>query len=147
GYPTEEEEVEILQERMNEDPLSGVEAVLPIERVRELIALVSSVTIDDRLVRYIIAAIRQTRNSEDLVLGASPRAAVQLMQLSRAFALVQGRAYVVPDDVKALFVHALPHRLIPKVMPESLMSMTEWKTRIVKKLIEAIELPQLTQSA
>jgi MoxR-like ATPase len=141
GYPSEDEEVAILRDRMEVDPLTGVSAVLSVERVRELMGLVSSVTIDERLLRYIIAAVRQSRVSEELVLGASPRAAVQLMQLSRAYALVQGREYVIPDDVKELYVHALPHRIIPKVMPESLMSMTEWKTRIVKRLVDAIAFP------
>jgi len=141
GYPSEDEEVEILRERMAGDPLTGVAAVLTIERVRELMALVARVVIDERLLRYILAAVRQSRLSDELALGASPRAALQLMQLARAYALVQGRAYVTPDDVKALFVHALPHRLIPKVMPQTLMSMTEWKTRIVKQLIDVIEFP------
>ncbi len=141
GYPGEEEEVEILRDRMSEDPLSSVPAVLTIDRVRELMSLVTNVVIDDRLLRYIIATVRQTRISDELVLGASPRAAVQLMQLARAYALVQGRVYVTPDDVKSLFVHALPHRLIPKVMPESLMSMTEWKTQVVRRLVDTVPFP------
>jgi MoxR-like ATPase len=141
GYPSAEEEVEILRDRMTEDPLKSVPAVLTIERVRELVALVTSVVIDERLLQYIIAAVRQSRQSDELVLGASPRAAVQLMQLARAYALVQGRVYVTPDDIKALFVHALPHRLIPKVMPESLVSMTEWKTQLVKRLVDSIKFP------
>ena len=141
GYPSEDEEAEILRDRMVEDPLTGAAAVLTIERVRELMALVTYVVVDERLLRYIIAAVRQTRLSDELALGASPRAALQLMQLARAYALVQGRAYVIPDDVKALFIHTLPHRLIPKVMPESLMSMTEWKTRIAKRLLDSVAFP------
>jgi MoxR-like ATPase len=141
GYPSEEEEVEILRDRMETDPLTSVRPVLTIERVRELMALVTSVNVDDRLLRYIIAVARKTRSSDELVLGASPRAEVQVMQLSRAYALVHGRQFVIPDDVKALFVHALPHRLIPKAMPESLMSMTQWKTQIVKRLVDDIQLP------
>jgi MoxR-like ATPase len=141
GYPSEREEVEILRDRMTDDPLAHVAAVLPVERVRELIAMVGRVTVDERLLRYIITAVRQSRVSEELALGASPRAALQLMQLARAYALVQGRAYVIPDDVKALFTHTLPHRVIPKVMPESVMSMTEWKTRIVRRLVDGTVVP------
>lgn len=141
GYPNEAEEAEILRDRLGADPLTSVNAVLTAERVRELIALVTYVTFDDRLLRYIIAAVRQSRLSDDLALGASPRAGLQLMQLARAYALVQGRSYVIPDDVKALFTRALPHRLIPKIMPESLTSMTEWKTQIVKRLIDVLEFP------
>ncbi len=141
GYPSGDEEVEILRDRMVEDPLSRVGAVLAIERVRELIALVSRVVIDDRLLRYIIAAVRQSRRSDEIALGASPRAALQLMQLARAYAFVHGRAFVTPDDVKALFMHALPHRLMPKAMPESVMSMTEWKTQIVKRLVDVLDVP------
>ena len=94
GYPSELEEVDILRDRMVDDPLSHVAAVLAAERVRELIALVGRVTVDERLLRYIIAAVRRSRLSDELSLGASPRAALQLMQLARAYALVQGRAYV-----------------------------------------------------
>jgi len=142
GYPSESEEVEILGDRMADDPLNRVGAVLSVERVRSLIALVAHVVVDERLLRYIAAAVRQSRVAEELALGASPRAALQLMQLARAYALVQGREYVVPDDVKALFVHTLPHRVIPKMMPESVMSMTEWKTQIVKRLVELIPAPR-----
>jgi MoxR-like ATPase len=141
GYPSENEELHILRDRMEEDPLKSMPAALAIDRLRELIALVKNVAIDERLLRYIIAAVRESRLSGDLVLGASPRAALQLMQLARAYALVQGRTYVTPDDVKGLFVHALPHRLIPKVMPESLMSMTEWKTQLVKRLVAGLDAP------
>lgn len=141
GYPSQDEEVEILRDRIGEDPLKSIPAVMTIERVRDLMALVTNVVIDERLLHYIIAAVRQSRLSDELVLGASPRAAVQLMQLARAYALVQGRVYVTPDDVKALFVHALPHRLIPKVMPESLMSMTEWKMQLVRRLVDSIAFP------
>ncbi|MBV8424794.1 MAG: MoxR family ATPase [Candidatus Eremiobacteraeota bacterium] len=142
GYPSEDEEISILGDRMSGDPLKSVKPVMSIERVRELTALVGSVVIDERLVRYIIAAVRQSRLSDDLVLGASPRAALQLMQLTRAYAFVQGRSYATPDDIKKLFLYALPHRLIPKVMPETLMSMTEWKTQIVKRLVDAIAVPK-----
>ena len=142
GYPSESEEVEILGDRMVEDPLTRVAAVLTVDRVRALIDLVARVTVDDRLLRYITTAVRRSRASEELALGASPRAALQLMQLARAYALVQGRDYVVPDDVKELFVHTLPHRVIPKAMPESVMSMTEWKTRIVERLVAVIPAPQ-----
>jgi MoxR-like ATPase len=144
GYPSEDQEVEILRDRMVEDPLTSVEAVLSVERVRELIAAVARVTVDQRLLRYIITVVRQSRLSDELALGASPRAALQLMQLARAYALVQGRAYVIPDDVKALFIRALPHRVIPKVMPESVIGMTEWKTRIVERLVDVIEVPDRT---
>ncbi len=141
GYPRQEDEVELLRDRMTEDPLDRVGPVLEIGRVRELMALVTRVAVDERLLRYVVTAVRASRFSDELALGASPRAALQLLQLARAHALVQGRAYVIPDDVKALFVHALPHRVIPKVMPESLMSMTEWKTQIVKRLVDGLGAP------
>jgi MoxR-like ATPase len=147
GYPREDEEVEILRDRLKEDPVKSVAPVLTVDRVRELIALVTNVVIDERLLLYITAAVRLTRASDELVLGASPRAAVHLMQLARAYALVLGRGYVIPDDVKALFVHTLPHRLIPKVMPESLLSMTEWKKQILKRLVDLVEFPDSAPDA
>jgi MoxR-like ATPase len=141
GYPSADEELAILSNRIGDDPLSQISSVINAKRVTELLTLVSRVTIEERLLRYVISAARLTRDTEQLSLGASPRSALQIMQLSRAYALVQGRPYVVPDDIKILFQHCLPHRLIAKVMPDSVIGMTAWKARILEKLVEEIEFP------
>jgi MoxR-like ATPase len=141
GYPTEQDELAILRDRLSEDPIAGLGPVVTADRLRELIALVTRVALDERLQRYIIAAVRSTRQSDQLALGASPRSALQLAHLARAYALTKGRPYVVPDDVKTLFVHCLPHRLMVKTMPDALIGMTEWKARILTKLVGEVGVP------
>jgi MoxR-like ATPase len=141
GYPNEDEEMAILRSRLGDDPITRIGQVLDVRRLKEIIGLIDRVTVEDRLLRYVIAAVRQTRESDQLSLGASPRSALQLTHLARAYALVQGRAYVVPDDVKMLFQRCLPHRLIAKVMPDSVIGMTEWKASILGKLIEDVQFP------
>jgi MoxR-like ATPase len=141
GYPSADEEMAILRNRLHDDPITQIGQVLDVRRLKEIIGLVGRVMVEDRLLRYVIAAVRQTRESDQLSLGASPRSALQLTQLARAYALVQGRPYVVPDDVKTLFQCCLPHRLIAKVMPDSVIGMTEWKASILEKLVEGVRFP------
>jgi MoxR-like ATPase len=141
GYPSEQGEIAILRHRLTSDPIAELQPVLTAARLRELVTLISRVAMDDRLLKYIVAAVRNTRESEKLALGASPRSALQLAHLARAYAVTQGRAYVVPDDVKALFLRCLPHRLMVKEQPDTLIGMTEWKAQIVAQLVEQVRMP------
>jgi MoxR-like ATPase len=142
GYPTEQDELTILRDRLSGDPISALEPVISTGRLRELIALVSRVAIDDRLLQYIIAAVRHTRQSDQLALGASPRSALQLSHLARAYALTHGRTYVIPDDVKTLFLNCLPHRLMVKVLPDdTLVALSEWKAQVLTRLVGEVAIP------
>ena len=78
---------------------------------------------------------------EALQIGASPRSGLQLMHLARAYALVQGRAYVIPDDIKLLAQHVLPHRVFPASTSQETLSTTVWKQEIVRRIIATVKVP------
>ncbi|MBV9095265.1 MAG: MoxR family ATPase, partial [Streptosporangiaceae bacterium] len=80
---------------------------------RELAAAARQVTVSELLKQYVISLVNATRSHEDLRLGASPRATLHLLRVSRAWAALDGRDYVIPDDVQALAASVLAHRLLP----------------------------------
>jgi len=141
GYPTAKEEKRVLLERQQRDPFESLSPVMDVRRLRELIAAVTLITISESLVDYVISLVRATRESPLLYVGASPRCALQLMQLCRAHALVENRGYVVPDDVKTLAAHVLPHRVLPNTSSTETMNTTEWKQEIVRRIIEETKVP------
>lgn len=113
GYPSAEEEVEILQRRIArkaEEP--QIHTVSSPEEVLAMRAVLEEVFVDPDLLRYMAEIVVRTRRHEALSLGASPRGTLALLRLSRAWAAIHGRDYVIPDDVKAVAIPALSHRLI-----------------------------------
>ena len=112
GYPSPEEELNILLARRGRNPLDDVNAVITREELRELRAGVANIRIDEELYRYIVLLIGATRRHSSLALGASPRASVALMRLAQAYAFIRGRDYVLPDDIAAVFRPAIGHRLM-----------------------------------
>ncbi|HEY8737128.1 MAG TPA: MoxR family ATPase [Candidatus Dormibacteraeota bacterium] len=117
GYPTPEQELEVLRRWDSgielKDPASaGVQPVIDTAAIMECRAEVLKVTVDEKLRRYIIELAVATRQSAELVLGASPRAEVLLLLASKAAAAFDGRDYVTPDDVKGLLRPTFRHRLL-----------------------------------
>ncbi len=112
GYPNAAEEINIIKARRGENPLTTVKAVLTLEELRKVRALVKDVHIDDELYTYIVTLITATRKHPALALGASPRASVAMVHLAQAYAFLHGRDYVQPDDIAALFRAAIAHRLM-----------------------------------
>lgn len=112
GYPSESEEERILLRFEREDPLSSLEAVLSAEELLQLKSLTETVNVEDSLGSYIVGIARATRHHAAIELGASPRATLALYKTARAFAAMNGRDYVIPDDVKRLAPHVLAHRLV-----------------------------------
>jgi MoxR-like ATPase len=117
GYPSAEDESQILLNLQREHPIHGIGQVVDGARLLELQKDVWEVHVDDTVRDYIVRLIHATRNHSDLALGASPRGSLALFKTSQALAALRGRDFVLPDDVKALAVPALVHRLI--VRPES----------------------------
>jgi MoxR-like ATPase len=115
GYPSEGEEAEII-DRASRRALE-IEAVTSPELMREMIDAVREVYLCDDIRRYIAQIVRATREHEVVELGASPRASIALARASQAFAAIEGRREVLPDDVKALAAPVLAHRII--LSPES----------------------------
>lgn len=114
GYPTLDEEIGIIESRKERNPIDDIKAVADIEKIREMRRVVSAVRVDSKIYKYIVTLVQVTRTHKSLSLGASPRASVAMMKLSQAFAFTRGRDYVLPDDVAAVYSHAVAHRLILK---------------------------------
>jgi MoxR-like ATPase len=112
GYPTEDEEGELLLRFGGRAPVGGADPVLSPERVLELMAAVRAVRVEPSLRAYVVALVRATRSHGAVRLGASPRATLALFHAAQALAAIRGRSYVLPDDVKHLARPVLAHRLI-----------------------------------
>jgi MoxR-like ATPase len=116
GYPPLAEEAAMLREQTSAPPLETLEPVTTGEAVSAVIAEAREIYVEESVNRYVVALLRHTRADSRLYLGASPRAGVALLRVAKARALAEGREYVQPDDVKAVAVPVLAHRLI--VAPE-----------------------------
>ena len=112
GYPSLGSEIEILERQQTKHPLGALEAVVSNEEVVEAAQAVKQIYVSDPVKRYIVELTQATRRSADVHLGASPRGSLALFRTAQARAGLNGRDYVLPDDVKALAVPVLGHRLI-----------------------------------
>lgn len=112
GYPTVEEEQQIMMDRLYDNPLDDVKNVMTAEQIAECIDDVSSVIFAESLCRYVAELAAMTRNHPSVALGASPRASVALMQASRAYAYLRGRDYVIPEDIVRLLIPVFEHRIV-----------------------------------
>jgi MoxR-like ATPase len=142
NYPLPNEEFEILKRHHENKNLTQLDKIKPIlsgKEIRKFKELVNEVIVEDSLLKYIADITLATRNSPAVYLGASPRASVALLNASKAYALLQGRDYIIPDDIKYIAVPVLQHRLI--LSPETEMEGRSAGT-IVKRLIEKIEVPK-----
>jgi MoxR-like ATPase len=112
GYPDEDAECELLRRRAERGaPDVALAQVLDVDELQRMQAAVEGIDVDPDVRRYIVALVRATREAAGVQVGASPRGGLALLALARATALVDGRGFVVPDDVKAVAVPALGHRL------------------------------------
>jgi MoxR-like ATPase len=112
GYPPPEEEVAILSRFERNDPLAELQAVADAAQVLAAQRIVRAIVVSEPVRRYIVDVARATRTAEDVQLGASPRAALALQRAAQALAGLEGRAFVLPDDVKGLATAVLAHRLV-----------------------------------
>jgi MoxR-like ATPase len=112
GYPDREAELAMLDERATADPLTSLAPVADAATVRALVEAVGRLHVSEAIRRYVVSLVEATRRSPELRLGASPRAGLQLLRAARAGAALAGRDHVLPDDVQALAVPVLAHRLL-----------------------------------
>ena len=141
GYPTKEEEVEILKRRIGRKKEEvDINQVSSSEEVIKMQKAIEEVYVSDAVLDYITEIVWATReNKKEIEVGASPRGSLALLRLSRAFAALDGRDYVIPDDVKRVAIPALSHRLILK--------RELWYTRVsqemvVERMLEKIPVPK-----
>jgi MoxR-like ATPase len=115
GYPVESSEIAMLTTHTTSNPLDDLEPVTDAAEVAKLVGIVSSVHVSEAVQRYAVAVTTATRRSAELTLGASPRATLHLVRAAKAAAALEGRDYVIPDDVQQYAIPVLTHRLLPTV--------------------------------
>ncbi|KPQ40330.1 MAG: MoxR-like ATPase [Phormidium sp. OSCR] len=113
GYPSEAEELQMLQGLASRIPVDQLQPCLSLEELHHLSQQVATVTVEAPLQQYMVNLVRSTRVDDDVTLGVSPRGAVALQRASQAYGFLEGRTYTSPDDVKFMAPYVLTHRLIP----------------------------------
>lgn len=114
GYPNQDEELSILERFSHHNPLESLEAVLTGDEIRDLQKEVQSIEINEFASRYIIELVKATRHASQLALGLSPRATLSIARVAKAYAYYQKRDYVIPDDIKHVFIPVCSHRIVLK---------------------------------
>jgi len=114
GYPKAMEEIVILDEQKRLHPIDDLRQVLDLEELRQMQSGIKEIYVDQAVAEYIVRLVTATREHPDVYLGASPRGSLSLYRSTQALAALEGRDYVIPDDVKQLAVAVLAHRLIIK---------------------------------
>ena len=141
-YPSLEEEVNILERHHTNAALVKLDDITPAitkEEVLSLRAFMNQVFVDRTLLQYIALIVQQTRTSKAVYLGASPRASVAMLQSSKAYALLLGRDFVTPEDIKFVAPYVLQHRLILTAEAE----MEGYSpVKVTQRLIDKVEVPK-----
>lgn len=137
GYPTENEELEIINRFILDNPLEKVNAVCNKEDIIEMQNLVSTVFVHNSIRNYIVNIVQATRKNSSIALGISPRGTLALLKTSQVYAAIKGRNYVIPDDVKFLAPFVLAHRIILS----NGFSNRKTTVDLINKLVSSIEVP------
>ena len=142
GYPTLDEEVTILERHHANRSLVKLDEIQPVitrQQLTDFRSLQNQVFVEPSLLHYIAEIVQQTRQSKVVFLGASPRAAVAMLNASKAYALLQGRDFVTPDDIQFVTPSILQHRLILTAEAEM-----EGHTplKVAQRLMDRVEVPK-----
>ncbi|HUT77491.1 MAG TPA: MoxR family ATPase, partial [Polyangia bacterium] len=138
GYPSRADERRVLASRRLANPLESLEPVLDGDEVVGIQAAVREVRVDDGIAEYVLDIVVRTRGSEELEIGVSPRGGLALSRAAQALALVEGRDYVLPDDVKRLTVPVLAHRVIRR---PALVARGRDERQIIREVVDATPVP------
>ncbi len=112
GYPTVEDQINIVKQRQTDDPLDTVNPVLTAEKVESMKIEVQNVFVHDEVIKYAATLCENTRTAADVSQGVSPRAVIALIKLSKARAFINGRDFVTPEDVRMTFIPVCSHRIV-----------------------------------
>ena len=140
GYPSPKDEAAMILTRQGGNPLNTLSALMTREELISIQNLVEDTFLRDNVVQYIVALPGATRNSPDILRGASPRATLSVTAMSKAVARLRGRDYVIPGDVKEVFVHTVAHRLILSPRAEAQGKTAE---QILQGLLETVPAPRM----
>lgn len=140
GYPSLESQIDIIKNRQTEDPMSTVCPVVSVEDLLKMKQDVQKIFVSDDIIRFGTELCEATRKLEMVELGVSPRAVFALIQLAKANALLKGRDYVIPEDIKSVFIDVCHHRIVLK--PQAKIK-KETEDNILKSVLEQIKAPAI----
>jgi MoxR-like ATPase len=138
GYPGRDNEIDVLERQSKMHPLDALEQVVTVEELIGAQEAIKDVHVERLILEYIVSLVEASRNHDDVYLGASPRGSLALYNTSRTWAALQGRDYVIPDDVKEMAEPSLAHRLI--MSPAARMKNVDSRL-VVRELLTATPVP------
>ena len=141
GYPAPADEQLILRDREYADPLEDLQPVMSAHTVVELQRAVTTVSVDDALVQYLMRIVAATRESEMLDLGVSPRGTLALFRAAQALALTEDRTYCIPDDIKRLVVPVFAHRIVVSSRFSSSLRRSEEAEAVLNEILKTVSVP------
>lgn len=135
GYPTKEEEKIIIKKNTG-NPLEKIEPVVNHEELSYLLSEVSKVSIEEEVMDYLVNIVNETRNKDTIQLGVSPRGSIALFKASQAYAAINGRDYIIPEDIKIMAPYVLNHRIIARGI-----NSIEDSIELIKGIVDTVEVP------
>lgn len=143
GYPDDDAELSMLRARELTNPLEAITPVVTLEQLTHMTAVVRGVFVSDAVEQYAVSIAQETRRDPELRLGASPRATLQLVRAAKAWAVLDGREFVLPDDIDTLAVAVLGHRLIvsSRSASSSIGSPSSSVAEILQRIIASTPVP------
>lgn len=139
GYPDPTYEMAILDRYGNADPLAQIGAVTTADAVRAATATVGQITVSESIKKYILSLTAATRENERIRLGVSPRGSLALMRASQAYAAMEGRDYVLPDDVKKTAIAVLSHRILARTL--NTIHLTDTNEQLIEQIVDKVRAP------
>ncbi len=138
GYPNAEQENMIVERQIKNHPIENIQSVVDLEQIKLLQKKVTTVHISPEIMGFITSIVRATRMHPEISLGASPRGSLALMQSSRAIALIDGRDFVIPDDIKKMSFFTLGHRIVLKTEAQ-VEGVT--KQKVITEVLRSVAVP------
>jgi MoxR-like ATPase len=143
GYPTVEQEIEIVERRkLRKVDATALNTIVSPQDFAAMRARVEEVFVHPDVQRYMVELVAHTREHRQVAVGASPRASLSLLKLTRAWAAIHGRTYVIPDDVKQFAIAALSHRII---LEPSLWGSKSSEAGVIEEVLQAMDVPVVPQ--
>ncbi|MGN0701973.1 MAG: AAA family ATPase [Lentihominibacter sp.] len=142
GYPDIASQVDIVKQRQTADPMNTVRPLINASHINALRKAVKAVHIEDEVIRYAAELCEKTRSAEAVEQGVSPRAVLALVQMAKASALMDGRGYVIPQDVKSVFTDVCAHRL---VLTARARIKKETEENVLRSIMAEVKPPQIVE--
>lgn len=140
GYPDSVTEANVIKMQLQKHPVDEIEAVANPEDILKVQEIVSKVIVRPEIIDYAVSIVRKTREASGVIVGASPRAGIIMVSLSRSWALLEGRDFVTPDDIKAVATYVLRHRIIVRgITRDSYSRADEVVESVLKEVVPPIK--------